>query len=76
MLLQLLWESVVSEADGLVVFPSDQSKTSPWYYFPDGLMDMKSENNDSYYPWLVELPFEDGPWNTLPYYSPLKKVIS
>ena len=41
-------ESVVSEADGLVVFPSDQNKTSPWYYFHDRLMDMKSKNNDSY----------------------------
>ena len=76
MLPRLLWESMVPEADDLVVFPSDQRKISPWYYFPDGLMDMKSENNDSYYPWLVELPFEDGSWNTLPYCSPLKKVIS
>ena len=33
MLLRLLWESVVSEADDLVAFPSDQNKTSPWYYF-------------------------------------------
>ena len=27
-------------------------------------MDMKSENNDLYQPWLVELPFEDGSWHT------------
>ena len=64
------------EADDLVVFSSDQNKTSPWHYFHDGLMDMKSENNDSYYPLLVELPFEDGSWITLPYCSPFKKVFS
>ena len=50
----------ISKVDHSVALPTDKKKTSAWYHFHDEWMDPKTENKDSYYPWLVELPSKDG----------------
>ena len=50
----------ISKVDHSVALPTDKKKKSAWYHFHDEWMDPKTENKDSYYPWLVELPSKDG----------------